>query len=303
MIIDGRRIGGEAPCYLVAEVGASHGGSYARAQELIRIAATVGAAAVKLQCYAADDMTLDRDGPGFVVPPGSPWAGRRLYDLYREAGTPPAWMPGLFATAREVGIACFATPFHPRHVPILEDLGAPAYKIASFELGWPDLLRAVARTRKPVLLSTGLSRWREVAAALDVLAEEGCGADRLAVLRCASAYPAPLDAVNLRALRTLRAALDARGLVSACVGLSDHTRVALAPVLAVALGAAIVERHLRLDDDDSPDATFASDPETWRHMAISVWRAEVALGGGALVPPPPPATGSGARGLRSSPSM
>lgn len=266
--IDGRCIGPDEPCYLVAEIGASHGGSLDRARELVRTAARVGADAVKLQCYTPDDMCR----PGTTVPEGSPWAGRDLYDLYAEAQTPPSWMAPLFAEAREVGITCFATPFHPRHVPLLESLGTPAYKIASFELTWPALLEAVAATRKPVILSTGLATDQEIVRAFDVLAEHGDG--QVVALHCVSAYPAPPEAMRLRFV-------DPDVWWGAPIGLSDHTDDVLTPVVAVSLGACMIERHLKLQGDTtSPDAAFASDPETWRDVVRSVRDAERMIGRG-----------------------
>lgn len=271
--IAGRPVGPGHPCYLVAEVGASHGGSFDRALALVREAKAVGADAVKLQVYEPQDMTLDVDHPAFRVPAGSPWAGERLWDLYARAQTPPGWLPDLFAAAREADLPCFATPFHPRHVALLEDLGAPAYKVASFEIGWPDLLREVGRTGKPVILSTGGATLDEVfRAAWDVWNARG-DEDGVALLHCVSAYPAPLAAMNLRAIPELAER-------TACpVGLSDHTRDVLVPVAAVALGACVWERHLKLaGDETSPDAAFASDPVTWTAAALSIRWIEAALG-------------------------
>ena len=225
--IAGRAIGPGQPPYVVAEMSANHGGDFDRAVKIVQAAAAAGADAVKLQTYTPDSLTLDCDDPCFR-PAGTPWAGRTLYELYREAAMPWSWQPKLRQVAHEHGLELFASPFDAGAVDFLEAMAVPAYKIASFELvDWP-LLRRVAATGKPVLLSTGMANEEEIAEALEVLRGSGCL--QVALLKCTSAYPAPAAEMNLRAIGRLAERFGVP------VGLSDHTLGTDVPVAAVALG-------------------------------------------------------------------
>ena len=231
--IGGRVIGPDAPPYIVAEMSANHHQDFDRAVSLVHAAAEAGADAVKLQTYTPDTMTIDCDNDCFRIQ-GTPWDGRRLYDLYREAHTPWVWYDRLRPVADDLGLQLFSTAFDGSAVDYLEQSGTPAYKIASFELVDLSLLRRVARTRKPVILSTGMGSLVEITHAVETLREAGC--PDLALLKCTSAYPALASEMNLRAIPHLA---DTFGVP---VGISDHTLEPAVPVAAVTLGACIVEK-------------------------------------------------------------
>ncbi|MBV9993847.1 MAG: pseudaminic acid synthase [Caulobacteraceae bacterium] len=266
--IAGRRIGADHEPYVICELSGNHNGQLARALAMIDAAAATGCDAIKLQTYTADTLTLDCDGPGFRIETG-PWAGRTLHDLYAEAGTPYAWHDALFARARARGVTLFSTPFDETAVELLESLGAPAYKIASFEAIDLPLIARVARCGKPMIISTGLASLAEMEEALTV-AREG-GAAGVALLHCVSAYPAPIEEANVRTVPDLARRF---GVVT---GLSDHTPGAAAAVAAVALGAAIVEKHFTLSrSDGGPDAAFSLEPPEFAAMTAdckAAWRA------------------------------
>lgn len=266
----GRPIGEGHPPYIVAELSGNHNGRLDRALALIDAAKAAGADAVKLQTYTADTLTIDHDGPGFTVPSGL-WAGRRLYELYQEAATPWDWHAALFAFGRARGITVFSTPFDPTAVDLLERLGAPAYKIASFELVDLPLIALCARTGKPLILSTGLAGPEEIGEA--VATARGAGAGGIILLHCVSGYPTPAEELNLRTLHDLAARFGA------VVGLSDHTLGTAAAVAAVALGAALVEKHMTLRRaDGGVDSAFSLEPEEMRRLAEDCRTAWAALG-------------------------
>lgn len=269
--IAGRRIGADAPVYVIAEVSANHNHELASALRLIEIAADAGADAVKLQTYTADTITIDCRNEHFRVGEGTLWEGRVLHDLYHEAMTPWEWHPRLFEHARQLGIHCFSSPFDASAVDFLETLHTPAYKIASFELVDLPLLRKVASTGKPIILSTGMATLEEIAEALDTI--DATRPVPVALLRTNSGYPADPSEMNLRGMPRLAEAFGRT------VGLSDHTLGITVPVAAVALGASIIEKHFTLSRSvPGPDSAFSLEPDELRAMIAAIRLVEQALG-------------------------
>lgn len=268
--IDGRRIGREEPPYVIAEVSANHGGRLEAATRLIEEAKRAGAAAVKLQTYTPDTITLNASTEQFQIH-GGLWDGRTLYELYAQAHTPWDWHPALFEHARRVGITIFSSPFDTTAVDLLESLGAPAYKIASFEAVDLPLIRYVARTGKPMIISTGMASAEEIAEAIDAAQSAGCR--ELAILHCVSGYPAPASDYNLNTIPDM---IRRFGVVT---GLSDHTLDNTTALCSVALGAAIVEKHFTLDRNaGGPDDSFSLEPKELRELCEGAQRAWEALG-------------------------
>jgi pseudaminic acid synthase len=268
----GQILGSYQPCYIIAEMSANHGGSLEKAIELVRAAKESGADAIKLQTYTPDTLTLDCRRPEFIIGKGTPWEGRNLYELYRGAYTPWEWQPKLKAEADRLGIDCFSTPFDETAVDFLEKMEVPAHKIASFELVDTELIRKVASTGKPVIMSTGMGTFEEITEAVQTLRAAGC--TQFALLKCTSAYPAPAEEMNLRTIAHMSAEFGVP------VGLSDHTMGIAVPVAAVAMGACIIEKHITLSRaDGGPDSTFSLEPSEFRAMVEAVRIAEAALGG------------------------
>jgi N-acetylneuraminate synthase len=266
-----RAIGGDAACFIVAELSGNHNGDLGRALATVDAAYEAGAHAIKLQTYTADTITIESDRPEFVVAGNGPWGGRRLHDLYGEAHTPWEWHATLFERARVLGLEVFSTPFDDTAVDLLESLDAPAYKIASFELVDDALLRRVAGTGKPVVLSTGMATLEEIAHAVATL--RAAGAVDIVLLRCTSSYPAPDAEMRLATLPTLASATGCP------VGLSDHSLGIVAPVVAVTLGACMIEKHFTLSRaDGGVDSHFSLEPEEFRAMVEAVTRAESMIG-------------------------
>ncbi len=266
--IAGRKIGPDHEPYVICELSANHNGSLDRALALVDAAAATGADAIKLQTYTPDTMTIDHDGPGFRIS-GGLWDGRGLYDLYREAHTPFEWHDALFARARALGVTIFSTPFDETAADLLEGLGAPAYKIASFELIDLALIAHVAGKGKPMILSTGMANRDEIGEAVATARDNGCG--EIVLLHCVSAYPAPVGDANVRTVPLL-------GESFGCVaGLSDHTPGTAAAVAAIALGGAVVEKHFTLArGDGGPDAAFSMEPAEFAALVTDckdAWRA------------------------------
>jgi len=265
-----RTIGRGHPALVVAELSANHGGEKTRALETIEAAAESGADAVKLQTYTPDTLTIDCDGPQFTLS-DTLWQGRTLYDLYREAHTPWEWHADLFERARKLGLLCFSTAFDPTAVDFLERFDVPAYKVASFENVDLPLLRKVAATGKPVIMSTGMATLAEIDEAVDTLRRGGAGG--VALLKCTSAYPASPAQVNLRTIDHLAEAFDVPA------GLSDHTLTTAVAVAAVSLGATIIEKHFTLSRaDGGPDHAFSLEPAELRRLVDDVRVTEAALG-------------------------
>ncbi len=270
MILDGRRIGLDEPPYVIAEMSANHGGSLERALQVIEAARTCGASAVKLQTYRPDTITLDSDAEEFRIR-GTLWEGRTLYDLYEEAHTPWEWHEPLFRRARELGITIFSSPFDETAVELLESLGAPAYKIASFEVVDLPLIRVVASTGKPLILSTGMADDEEIGEAVEAARSAGC--EELALLHCVSGYPAPAADYNLRTIP------DMRERFGCLVGLSDHTLDNTTAVASVALGASLIEKHFTLDrSGGGPDDSFSLEPAGLEELCTGARTAWEALG-------------------------
>lgn len=268
--IAGRRIGPDEPPYIVAEMSANHGQDFQQAARIVEAAAAAGADAVKLQTYAPDTLTIDCQSEIFRIQ-GTAWAGRTLYELYREAYMPWEWQPRLKQMAGQLGLHLFSTPFDSTAVDFLERMEAPAYKIASFELVDLPLLRRVAQTGKPVMLSTGMATQEEIHEAVQTVRE--AGGRQLALLHCTSAYPASAEQMNLRTLPHLAKTFQVP------VGLSDHTLDVAVPVAAVALGGSIIEKHLTLSRErPGCDTAFSLEPRQFEEMVKAVRTAYAALG-------------------------
>ncbi|MFG0720635.1 pseudaminic acid synthase [Pseudomonas sp. GLN_6] len=250
--IAGRVIGSGVSPYVIAELSANHNGSLDVALRIVEEAKKAGADAVKLQTYTADTITLDHDSEDFYIRDGL-WGGKTLYKLYQEAHMPWDWHPLIFEHARKVGITLFSSPFDRTAVDFLEELNAPAYKIASCEAVDLPLIRYVASTKKPMIISTGMADAEEIQEAIDAARDGGC--KELAILHCVSGYPAPAEDYNLRTLPDM---ISRFGLVT---GLSDHTLDNTTAIASVAMGASIIEKHFTLDrNGGGPDDSFSLEP-------------------------------------------
>jgi len=268
--LDGRDIGPENPPYICAEISANHNGTLENALELIRQAKLAGADAVKIQTYRPDTITLRSSNPEFQIKTGL-WAGRTLYDLYEEAHLPWEWHAELFRYAREQQITLFSSPFDHTAIDLLEELGTPAYKVASFEIVDTELIRYAARTQKPLIISTGLASVDDITRA--VLAARDEGNNQIIVLHCVSAYPAKPSDYNLRTL------VDKEQQFQTLVGLSDHTKSNTTAVTSVALGAVFIEKHFTLDrSGGGPDDSFSLEPSDLRNLVTETRSAWEALG-------------------------
>lgn len=268
--IAGRRIGPDEPPFVIAEMSANHNGELGTALRIIEAARKAGADAVKLQTYTPDTITLNCDGDDFCIH-GGLWDGRTLYDLYQEAHMPWEWHAPLFEHARKIGITIFSSPFDSTAVDLLEDLNAPAYKIASFEAIDLPLIKYVASTGKPMIISTGMADLEEIQEAIDAAREGGCA--ELAILHCVSGYPAPAADYNLRTIPDMARRL---GLV---IGLSDHTLGNTTAIASVALGASILEKHFTLDrSGGGPDDSFSLEPDELAALCNGARTAWEALG-------------------------
>jgi pseudaminic acid synthase len=269
--IGNRTIGPLSPVYVIAEISANHHQRFEEAVRIIEAAKAAGCDAVKLQTYTADTMTVDSDRDQFRVGGGTIWDGRQLHELYREAFTPWEWQPRLRKIANDMGMECFSTAFDATSVDFLEQMNVPVHKIASFELVDIPLIQKVARTRKPLILSTGMATLEEIEEA--VQAARQSGASQIALLKCTSAYPARAEEMNLRTIPELARRFDVPA------GLSDHTLGTAVPVASVALGASLIEKHLTLSRSElGPDSAFSLEPQEFKAMVDAVRVAEKALG-------------------------
>ncbi|OUS07657.1 pseudaminic acid synthase [Rhodobacterales bacterium 52_120_T64] len=268
--IAGQKIGGAHPPYVIAEISANHNGNMENALKLVDEAKAAGASAVKIQTYRPDTITLDSNDKAFQIS-GGLWDGRTLYELYEEAHMPWEWHAPLFEHARKVGITIFSSPFDSTAIDLLEDLNAPAYKIASFEAVDLPLIRYAASTGKPLVISTGMADAEEIAEAIEAAREGGC--KELAILHCVSGYPAPAEDYNLRTIPDM---IDRFGLVT---GLSDHTLDNTTAITSVALGASIIEKHFTLDrTGGGPDDSFSLEPKEMAELCSGAYTAWSALG-------------------------
>jgi len=268
--INNRKIGSGHNSYIIAEMSANHNQDFDQAVKIIEEAKQAGADAVKLQTYTPDTLTIDCNNNYFNIE-GTPWEGQNLYSLYGEAYTPWEWQPKLKKVADRLGLDLFSTPFDATAVDFLEEMDVPAHKIASFEIVDLPLVRRIAQTAKPIILSTGMATLSEIDEAVGVIRDTGN--DQLALLKCTSAYPAKPKHMNLLTIEHLSRTFKAP------VGLSDHTLGIAVPVAAVALGACIVEKHFTLDRSTSgPDSQFSLEPDEFKAMVAAVRTAEQAIG-------------------------
>ncbi|SFV55890.1 N-acetylneuraminate synthase [hydrothermal vent metagenome] len=257
--------------YIIAELSANHNGNLQNALDTIKAAKEIGANAIKLQTYTADTLTLNCKKEDFIIKGGTLWDGKSLYELYREAYTPWEWHKELFEYAKEIGIDIFSTPFDTSAVDFLEQFDPPAYKIASFEITDYELIRYAASKGRPMIISTGIATIEEIQDVVDICRSEGN--NDIVLLKCTSAYPAPLEDANLRTIPNLA---ETFGVVA---GFSDHTLGITAPIAAVALGAKVIEKHFILDKSiGGADADFSLDKEEFAAMIQAVRDAEKLLG-------------------------
>ncbi len=270
MKIGNYKIDKDSPCFIIAELSANHNGSLQTAIETIRSAKRAGANAIKLQTYTPDTITIDCDKDDFVIK-GTIWEGRNLHKLYQEAYTPWEWHETLFKTAKEEGLICFSSPFDKTAVDLLESLNTPAYKIASFEITDIPLIEYTASKMKPIILSTGISTKEDISLAIDTCLR--VGNNNIALLKCTSSYPAPLEEANLSMIKDLANRYDV------IAGLSDHTIGSLAPIVSICFGAKIIEKHFIIDRNiGGPDSSFSMNEQEFTEMVKSVRQAESAIG-------------------------
>lgn len=269
--IGGRLVSEEAPAFIIAEMSANHLMDFDRAVAIMRAAKDAGADAIKIQTYTPDSITLNCDAPCFQITQGTIWDGTTLHKLYETAYTPWEWQPELKKTAEEMGLIFFSSPFDLHSVDFLEEMNVPAYKVASPEITDIPLLKRIAGTGKPVIISTGIAYMADIELALRTCRE--AGNEQVILLKCTSAYPSPYEDINLRAIPSMQESFD-------CIlGLSDHTMGSAVPGAAVALGARVVEKHLTLRRaDGGADAAFSMEPEEFGQMVVDIRRIEKALG-------------------------
>jgi pseudaminic acid synthase len=249
MEISGTQIGDSASPYIIAEMSGNHQGSLDKALQLLQESAAAGVNAFKIQTYSADSLTIQSDRPEYIVDDG-PWKGRTLYDLYSQGQTPREWVKPLIDLGNKLGVAVFSSPFSPDDVDFLESLNVPAYKVASFEINYQQLFTRIIKTGKPIIFSTGLATLEEIEETVSLLKEYNV--ENFALLKCTTSYPAQLEDLNLATIQHLKRKYNVD------IGFSDHTEGFLASVSAIAQGATIIEKHVKLDEDDtSVDSSFS----------------------------------------------
>lgn len=261
----------ESKTFIIAEMSGNHNMNFDRAVAIIKAAKDAGADAIKLQTYTADTITMDSDNECFKTQEGSLWEGMTLYQLYQKAYTPWEWQSKLKMIAEDMGLICFSSPFDLTAVDFLENLNVPAYKIASFEINDIPLLRKIAKTQKPIIISTGIAHMEDIETALSVCREENN--NNVILLKCTSAYPSPYEEMNLKVIPNMKETFEC------IVGLSDHTLGTEVSVAAVALGAKVIEKHLTISRaDGGPDAEFSMEPQEFKQMVEQIRNVEKALG-------------------------
>lgn len=269
--IGSRRVSTNEPVFIVAELSCNHLQKFDVAVKTIKAARKAGADAIKLQTYTPDTLTINCDNEYFQIKQGTLWDGRTLYQLYQEAYTPWEWQPKLKEIAEDLGLIFFSTPYNKTAVDFLEEINVPAYKVASFEITDLPLIEYIASKKGPVIISTGIATLEDIEEAVDAC--KRMGNDQIALLKCTSAYPAPLEDMNLKTIT------DMAERFKVVVGLSDHTLSISVPIASVALGASIIEKHFILDRSlGGPDAFFSLEPEEFKAMVRAVRDAEKALG-------------------------
>lgn len=272
--INGRGVGLLHPPFVIAELSANHNGSFEQARRSIEAAKSAGAHAVKLQTYTPDTMTINCDAPDFLIT-GGLWEGYKLYDLYQEASTPFEWHRELFDYGKSIDITVFSTPFDESAVDLLEEMETPAYKVASFELVDLPLIRYIASTGKPIIMSTGMGNEFEIQEAVDTALRSGC--KQLILLHCISSYPTPINKANLRTIPVLAERFEVP------IGLSDHTLGITAAIAAISQGACVIEKHFTLSrHDPGPDSAFSIEPGELADLVQSTKDAWLSLGSGRL---------------------
>lgn len=270
MKIQNKQIGIDQPVFIIAELSANHNGSLETALATVKAAKRAGADCIKLQTYTADTITLDSKKDDFLIK-GTIWEGKNLYQLYKEAYTPWEWHEAIFEAAKEEGLICFSSPFDKTSVDFLESLNTPAYKIASFEITDIPLIEYVASKEKPIIISTGIAEEDDIELALDACRR--MGNKNIALLKCTSSYPAPIQEANMIMVKDLA---ERYGVIS---GLSDHTIGSTVPIVATCFGAKIIEKHFILDHSiGGPDASFSMDEKEFSNMVKKVREAEKAIG-------------------------
>ena len=268
--IQNRLIGAMQEPFIIAELSANHGGDIELAKKTIQSAKNSGADAIKLQTYTPDTMTIDCQNPDFLIDEGL-WKGRNLYDLYKQAYTPYEWHSELFSFSQDIGIICFSTPFDETAIDLLEDLNTPAYKVASFELTDHVLLKNIAKTEKPVIMSSGMATLEEISDAYEILI--GGGTKEIAILHCVSGYPTEVKYANLNTISDLKKNFDC------VIGLSDHTISNSAAIASISLGACLVEKHFILDRNiGGPDSDFSIEPDQFKELKKGTTEAWESLG-------------------------
>ncbi len=269
--ISNREISDSSPTFIIAELSANHNQQFEVAVETIKAAKEAGADAIKLQTYTADTITLDSQNECFQIKHGTLWDGKTLHQLYQEAYTPWEWQPKLKEVAEDIGLICFSSPFDRTAVDFLEKMEVPAFKIASLEITEIPLIEYIASKGKPVIISTGVATLTEIEEAINAC--KRAGNDQIALLKCTSVYPTPLEEANLRTIPNLAETFKV------IVGLSDHTSGISVPIASVVLGARIIEKHFILNRDlGGPDAPFSLEPSEFKQMVTHVREVEKALG-------------------------
>jgi pseudaminic acid synthase len=271
IIIGNKRISEEDPIFFIAEMSANHLMDYDRAVKIMKAAKEAGADAIKLQTYTPDTITLDSDNRYFQINQETIWDGTTLHKLYQTAYTPWEWQPKLKNIAEELGLIFFSSPFDHTSVDFLEEMGVPAYKIASFEINDIPLIKKIAKLGKPIIISTGIAYLEDIELALQTC--KNAGNEKIILLKCTSAYPCPYEDINLKTIPDMKKKYDC------LVGLSDHTMGSTVAIAGISVGARIIEKHLTLSRaDGGPDATFSMEPLEFQEMVRQTRLAEIALG-------------------------